>query len=269
MLKLILITDSPEIAKKAQESGVDIVMVDLEIIGKQERQGGLNTIISNHSIDSVPAIRNVLTTSKLMVRINPLHDGSQHEIDTVVNMGADLIMIPMFKSYQELKTICDLIDRRCGVVPLLETTEALLRVDDILKIDNFDFIHLGLNDLKIGLGVKFLFEVVSGGIIEYLANKINNKGLEFGFGGIARMDSGELPGSLVLSEHIRLGSDAVILSRAFHNNSKTLTELNENVDLSAEIAKLREYEQFFRSGKVDLEENKQEFKKIVDKILSL
>ena len=81
MLQLILITNSPEIALKAQASGVDIVMVDLEIIGKQDRQGGLNTIISNHSIESIAPIRAVLDKSKLMVRINPLHNRSSQEIN--------------------------------------------------------------------------------------------------------------------------------------------------------------------------------------------
>ncbi|MEQ9091663.1 MAG: aldolase/citrate lyase family protein [Balneola sp.] len=268
MLKLILITDDTEIAKKAEDSGVDIIMVDLEIIGKQERQGGLNTIISNHSIDSVPKMRQAISKSKLMVRINPLHENSEQEIEQVIDFGADLIMVPMFKTYKELNTISQLVGGRCGLVPLLETTEALLRVDDILKVDNIEFIHLGLNDLKIGLGVKFLFEVVSGGLIEYLGKKIDNMNMDFGFGGVARMDSGELPGRLVLSEHIRLGSKAVILSRAFHNNSTTIEELNDNVDLSFEINKLREYESTYRSGEVDLNANKIEFKRIVDKIIS-
>jgi hypothetical protein len=268
MLKLILITDDTEIAKKAEDSGVDIIMVDLEIIGKQERQGGLNTIISNHSIDSVPKMRQAISKSKLMVRINPLHENSEQEIEQVIDFGADLIMVPMFKTYKELNTISQLVGGRCGLVPLLETTEALLRVDDILKVENIEFIHLGLNDLKIGLGVKFLFEVVSGGLIEYLGKKIDNMNMDFGFGGVARMDSGELPGRLVLSEHIRLGSKAVILSRAFHNNSTTIEELNDNVDLSFEINKLREYESTYRSGEVDLNANKIEFKRIVDKIIS-
>ena len=256
MLKLILITDDPEIAKKAEDSGVDIIMVDL------------NTIISNHSVESVPKMRQAISTSKLMVRINPLHENSEQEIEQVIDFGADLIMVPMFKTYRELNTISQLVGGRCGLVPLLETTEALLRVDDILKVDNIEFIHLGLNDLKIGLGVKFLFEVVSGGLIEYLGTKINNINMDFGFGGVARMDSGELPGRLVLSEHIRLGSKAVILSRAFHNNSTTIEELNDNVDLSFEINKLREYESKYRSGEVDLNANKIEFKRIVDKIIS-
>ncbi len=270
MLQLILITDSPDIAVKAQTSGVDIVMVDLEIIGKQSRQGGLNTIISNHSIESIAPIREILdkTKTKLMVRINPLYKGSQQEIDVVIENGADLIMVPMFKSKNELQTICNFIDGRCGVVPLLETTQALLRIDDILDIQNFEFIHLGLNDLRISLGISFLFEVVSGGLIEYAGMKILNKQMKFGFGGIARMDSGELPGKLVLSEHVRLGSNAVILSRAFHNNSKTIKELNENVNLEKEIHRLRQYENLYSRDNSILIDNKIEFKSIVDKIVS-
>ncbi|MEP1151843.1 MAG: hypothetical protein JXR20_01550 [Balneola sp.] len=268
MLKLILITDSAEIAQKAQDSGVDIIMIDLEIMGKQERQGGLNTIISNHSIDAIPRVRQVLSKSKLMVRINPLHENSKNEIDKVIELGADLIMLPMFDDYSQVKTIYNMIDGRCALVPLLETTQSLTRVDDILELTDFEFIHIGLNDLRIGLGLKFLFEVVSGGLVEYLSKKIHKKKISFGFGGVARMDSGELPGSLVLSEHIRLGSEAVILSRAFHNNSKTLEELNRNVDIEEEIKKLREYEASYKSDSSLVEKNKTEFKKIVNKIIS-
>ena len=43
------------------------------------------------------------------------------------------------------------------------------------------------------------------------------RGLRFGFGGIARLDDGLLPGRDVLAEHLRLGSGSVILSRTFHN----------------------------------------------------
>ncbi|HCT54984.1 MAG TPA: aldolase [Balneola sp.] len=268
MLKLILITDSPEIAKKAEDSGVDIIMVDLEINGKQKRQGGLNTVISNHSIDAIPKVRQAISKAKLMVRINPLYDGSKREIESVIEMGADLIMLPMFKTHHEVIEIYNMIDGRCGLVPLLETTQALTRIDDILELTDFEFIHIGLNDLRIGLDLKFLFEVVSGGIVEYLGKKISNKNIAFGFGGVARMDSGELPGRLVLSEHVRIGSEAVILSRAFHNNSKTIDELEKNVDLAKEVRTLRSYEKNFQLNEKTLESNKIEFKKIIQKIIS-
>ena len=38
---------------------------------------------------------------------------------------------------------------------------------------------------------------------------------KFGFGGIARIGEGDLPSDNILGEHVRLGSQSVILSRTF------------------------------------------------------
>ena len=56
-LKLMYITNKPEVAKIAQNAGVDRIFVDLEIIGKEERQGGLDTVISRHKIEDVTKIK--------------------------------------------------------------------------------------------------------------------------------------------------------------------------------------------------------------------
>jgi hypothetical protein len=52
--------------------------------------------------------------------------------------------------------------------------------------------------------------------VDRVAAAAKARGLRFGFGGIARMDEGLLPGHDVLAEHVRLGSSAVILSRTFN-----------------------------------------------------
>ena len=49
-LKLIFITDNPTSAGIAVNAGVDRIMIDLEHLGKQARQGHLDTLISNRSI---------------------------------------------------------------------------------------------------------------------------------------------------------------------------------------------------------------------------
>jgi len=64
----------------------------------------------------------------------------------------------------------------------------------------------------------------------------------FGFGGVARVDEGLVSGRLVLSEHVRLGSSAVILSRTFHRSSQNPEDVRTNVDFEREIARLRETE---------------------------
>jgi hypothetical protein len=68
----------------------------------------------------------------------------------------------------------------------------------------------------LSLGCKFMFEPLLMGHVDRVAVAAKRQGLRMGFGGIARVDEGVLPGRDVLGEHIRLGSQAVILSRTFN-----------------------------------------------------
>ena len=86
-LKLMYITNEKKIAKIAEDSGVDWIFIDLEINGKEERQGHLDTVISRHSIDDVSKIKRVLRKSELLVRINPIYKESKSEIDKVIKDG--------------------------------------------------------------------------------------------------------------------------------------------------------------------------------------
>ena len=56
-LKLMYITSQPEIAQIAESAGVDRIFVDLEYIGKSDRQGGMDTVQSRHTIDDVKKSR--------------------------------------------------------------------------------------------------------------------------------------------------------------------------------------------------------------------
>ena len=73
-LKLMYITNRTDIALIAQKAGVDRIFVDLEYIGKTDRQGGMDTVQSKHTLEDVKNIAQVLTTSELLVRINPIHE---------------------------------------------------------------------------------------------------------------------------------------------------------------------------------------------------
>ena len=52
MLKLMYITNRPEVAQIAEQAGVDWIFVDMEFIGKDARQGGLDTV-QNHHINNL------------------------------------------------------------------------------------------------------------------------------------------------------------------------------------------------------------------------
>ena len=231
-MKLMYITNNPVVARIAENAGVDWIFLDMEVIGKAFRQSGLNTVQNHHTVDDIKRIRKAIKKSKLLVRVNPIHDAvdnypsSKDEIDASIEAGADILMLPYFKTVEEVKTFIHLVNGRAKTLLLLETVEAANLIDDILEVPGIDMIHLGLNDMHLELGMNFMFELLADGTVERLGDKIKAKGIPFGFGGIATLDGGALQGSMVLKEHVRLGSSMVIVSRSFCN-TEIVTDLNE------------------------------------------
>ena len=50
MLNTIFITNKVDVSLHAESSGVNVIMVDLEILGKKERQKNVNTFITDHKL---------------------------------------------------------------------------------------------------------------------------------------------------------------------------------------------------------------------------
>lgn len=217
-LKLMYITNKPEIAKIAEENTVDRIWVDLETMGKAERQRLVNSVKSNHTMEDVSAIRTALTRAQLLVRVNPLHEGTRREVDEVIARGADIVMLPMFETADEAKRFIDLVGGRAKTLLLAETRSAETNIAEIAALDGVDEIHIGLNDLHLDHGMTFMFELLADGTVERMADAIKKRGVPFGFGGIARLDEGLLPARHVITEHYRLGSSMAILSRSFYDS---------------------------------------------------
>ena len=214
-LKLMYITNRPDVAQVAQKYGVNRVWVDLETRGKELRQKGLNSVKSQHTVGDIRAIKPLLTTSEMLVRVNSWYEGSPAEIDAVINAGADIIMLPYWKTTDEVAAFTKAVSGRCKTTLLLETKEAVDCIDDVIKTGGFDEIHIGLNDLHLSYGMNFMFELLADGTVEKLCNKFKAAGIPYGFGGIAKLGCGMLPAEKVIMEHYRLGSSRAILSRSF------------------------------------------------------
>lgn len=244
----MLITGDAEVASLAAAAGVDRLFVDLETLGKQERQGHLDTHKAQHTVETVRTVREAAPNTELLVRTNPVHDGTAAEVNAVIEAGAEWLMLPMFRSPEEVATFTSSVAGRAKVMLLLETATALARVDQILDVPGIDAIHVGLNDLHLEMKLTMMFELLSGGMVEFVSNRVLERGIAFGFGGVARIGTGELPAELVVSEHVRLGSTAVILSRAFHQRAETANDFRERFDLGEEIAKVRAAETEFKNS---------------------
>lgn len=239
-MEFLIIENEPKRARKFDEMGIDRIFLDLEIIGKFERQGHLDTVISqHHQIEDIDPIKKELKKSKLIVRCNPIHNRSTSEINEIIDRGADIIMLPYFKTHFEVERFLEIVDDRVDTTLLLETPEAFCRIDNILALSGIKEIHIGLNDLHLGMGLNFMFELISTGVVDYLVKKIEAKGLKYGIGGVASLDGGLLPGKSILSEHVRLGSSMAILSR-----SMTTSFQNDLDRIGEEVKKLRNFESF-------------------------
>lgn len=275
-LKLMYITNRPEIAVIVENAGVDRIFIDMEYIGKGERQGGMDTVQSKHTVDDVRRIKEVVKKAQIMVRVNPIHDGtneycsSEEEINDVIDAGADVVMLPYFQSVEELERFVTIVNGRAVVFPLLESRKAYEQIDQILEIEGIDQIHVGINDLSLDLDKKFMFELLADGTVEGLCQKFKAKGIPYGFGGIGGIGKGDLPSEYVIKEHYRLGSGCAILSRSFCNVDHVT-----NIDVIKEVfmrgvAEIRNYEeQCSKASNEELIDNqnvvKQKVRKIVEK----
>ena len=238
MIELIQITNDPAFARRCDALEGMRLFVDLEAMGKAERQAGRNTFISAHRLEDVARIKQVLRRSRLMVRVNPLHAGSAAEVEAVLQQGAHRIMLPMFTQAQELQAFCALVGGRVPVTALLETAGALRTLPEWIGTPGLAEVFIGLNDLHVSLGLRFMFEPLAQGLVDQVGAACRERGMPFGFGGIAQLDGGLLPGRDVLAEHVRLGSGAVILSRTFHGGG---------CDFEQQVAALRAAERELRA----------------------
>ena len=262
------ITNNPVVAFLAEKSGVQRIWIDLETLGKQERQRNIDSVKSHHSINDIEKVSQILTTSDILVRVNPINPCSELEINQVISAGADIIMLPMWRTIDEVQTFIHLVNGRVKTTLLLETNEAVECVDQILEMGGFDEIHIGLNDLHLSYGLTFMFQLLANGQVEMLCNKFKKKGIPYGFGGIARLGYGMLVSEKVIMEHYRLGSTRTILSRSFCNveQCRSLEEVDSLFQVN--MKSLREYEKFCASADAQtLRANQFEVAKCVDQIV--
>ena len=71
--------------------------------------------------------------------MNPIHDAlpnypsSKDEIEASIKAGADILMLPFFKTIQEVKQFVRYVNGRAKTLLLMETVEAANLVDEILE----------------------------------------------------------------------------------------------------------------------------------------
>jgi citrate lyase beta subunit len=233
--RLTLITNEPQLAADADRVGVNRVGIDLECMGKAARQAGCDTRLSGHGWEDLARIAPVVRNAELFVRINPIHAHTAREIETALELGARVLMLPSFRTADEVSEFIRIVGRRARVMILVELAPAVTRIREILAVPGIDEVMIGLNDLRLELGVANHFEVLASPLIDMLAAEVRRKGLPLGIGGVGRVDDASLPvpSDLVHAQYPRLGASGAWIARSFFKTQ------NRNVDFGRQVQAIR------------------------------
>jgi 2-keto-3-deoxy-L-rhamnonate aldolase RhmA len=216
--RFTLMTDDAELAGAADAAGVDRVGLDLERLGKHERQGAHPHLrISDHRVEQLPFLRARMTQARAFVRVNPHNPGSALEIEHALDAGAEVLMLPFFHAAEEVEAFVGLVRGRAVVSLLLETASAAHDARAIARVRGVDEIVVGLNDLSLDLGFANQFTLLVSPVLEHVAREVRAAGLPFGFGGLADPANDSLPvsPSLVYAQYPRLGATRAFVARKF------------------------------------------------------
>lgn len=257
-MEFLVVENQPKRAKDFERLGVDYIFVDLEKLGKHERQAHLDSVKSDHSVDDITKIKSVLTKGQVLVRIDPININSKAQIEAVISAGADVIMLPFFRQKSELDVFFNLVKGRVRTKLLFEHIDALDLVETAHTEFNVSEVYFGLNDLSLSLKYSFMFEVLSNGILDLPTKYCTENNIKFGIGGIGSYETGRMPGKVVMKEYKRLGASATIISRGLINvfNEDEIIFLDN-------LVKLREEWSLFESNSPMLKENFEVFKKLI------
>lgn len=229
-----LFTNDPGLASAADGAGVNRIGVDLERLDKDKRQDPSKCWVTDHRIDEIPALRESLSQAQLFARSNPMHEESGAEIERLIAMGVQVIMLPYFRTVEEARRFVGLIDGRAEASLLVETAASAIRIEELVRLDGVDEIHVGLNDLRIDLGMRNHFEVLCSPFLDMLAGVVRDAGIPFGFGGLGRVSDNSLPipPQLIYPQYPRLGADRALVARVFHAPDYRCIDFTAEMDLA-------------------------------------
>lgn len=234
-LQLFLFTANPELAMSARRGGLDYIIVDLERGEKRARQAGTGFQVGEDTIQDVRRLAGSFGLP-VVVRVNPINAGGAQDITEALDAGAAGLMLPMARNASQVREFLNLVPRDIRTLIQIETAELAAAPDQIRDLE-WDYVHIGLNDLKLARGAASIWTSVLDGTVERVCTAL--EGRSFGFGGITVTDGGApIPARLVMMEMVRLNCQVGVLRRSF---SQDVTQR----DPGSEISAIRE---LFRRG---------------------
>jgi len=210
-------TVDPFFAATAVGAGAAGVIVDWERRGKRERQARADTQVNDDTATDLARVR-AATSGTVLCRVNGWGAGSEAEIAQAVGLGADEVLLPMVRRPEEVDAALAALAAlggRCRLGILVETTEAVRRVDELVRRP-VSRVYVGLNDLMIDRGGRTLFAALVDGTVDRVRAAVP-PGVPFGVAGLTLPEAGRpVPCRLLAAELARLDASFTFLRRSFH-----------------------------------------------------
>ncbi len=218
--ELLLFSVERQFVLQAVEAGVDGIIVDWELTGKERRQAGADTEINHDTLEDLEKVRSWVDIG-VLCRINSPGPTTRLELEAAIGGGADEVLIPMARSPRDIEQIIEVVSGRCGVGVLIETIEAVERVSEFAKLP-LSRLYVGLNDLSIERRSRSIFAALADGTVERISAFANGS---FGFAGLTAPERGEpIPCRLLIGELARLGSTFSFLRRSYKRDLRAETQ---------------------------------------------
>jgi 2-keto-3-deoxy-L-rhamnonate aldolase RhmA len=225
-LSMVLWTADLALAADADAAGIDRIGCDLEREGKESRQAEWGTWLSDHTVEDLASVRDVLHRAHLFARPDPFDGSRREQLDTVLALGAEVVMLPMADDPEAIANAAEIISGRATLIALVETKRGVEAATEIADVDGLGEMWIGPNDLSASLELKNRFEALVSNEAEHVASATHAAGLPFGVGGFAAVGDTRLSMSpeLVYAQLVRLGATATILGRVFVTAPGSLAE---------------------------------------------
>jgi hypothetical protein len=217
-------------AQAAVAAGITRLVVDLEVVGKHERQVGHDTQVNTHQVSDIVTVRRAAGCA-VTCRVNSVGAGTDDEIEAVVDTGADEVLVPMAREVAEVERVLDAVGGRAAVAVMVETQAAVDLADALASLP-VSRLYLGLLDLWIDRRSRHPFEALADGTIDRVAEVARCRGRGFGFGGLTLPGGGyPLPVQHLFNELSRT-STFTFLRRSFERDVP-------DADMAAAVSSIR------------------------------
>jgi len=230
-LKLFLFTTDVAQAVQAEAAGIDSIIVDWECEGKADRQCGYDLETNRDTPEDVSRLAQALRIP-VTVRVNRPGPQLADEVECAIDHGGRILMLPLAEHPDQVSHFLDLVQGRAETIMQIET-QSLVEHLTKLKALAWDYAYIGLNDLMVSRGGRWIWHAVLDGTVEHICRTL--AGRPVGFGGVTIVGGGRpIRFTLLFHEMARLGCGLSMMRRTFKG------EILDR-DLTAELRAVRTF----------------------------